>query len=197
MSRQNRATPPQIKVSHLSPNPPPHRTFSKPPPPIALSCFIRSRQGAKGGVSRRAGAYRGTFRFRKGVLQLQSHQSRYSVNFIVKSARKIPFPTGNFWRKTVKRKVYIPENKERYQLGCPLRLRISIAVEDAVDNRGLYRVFVFCVFLKAFWRLQHHYPKRFKTRWLRTPTCVGVRGKARHGFPVAPYRRGGPTAVRG
>ena len=46
--------PPQIKVSHLSPD-----------PPVALSS--RSQQaGAKGGVSRQAGrGYRGTFGFRK------------------------------------------------------------------------------------------------------------------------------------
>ena len=38
MSRKNRAAPPQIKVSQLSPD-----------PPVALSCLIRSRQGAGGG----------------------------------------------------------------------------------------------------------------------------------------------------
>ena len=70
MLRQHRATPPRIKVSHLSPN---------PAPPVALSCLIRSRQEAKGGgVLRRAGGgYRGIFGFRKqialqGVSQLQS-----------------------------------------------------------------------------------------------------------------------------
>ena len=51
MSRQNRATPPQIKVSHLSPD-----------PPVALS-LIRSRQG----VRRTGGGYRGTFGSRKRV----------------------------------------------------------------------------------------------------------------------------------
>ena len=73
MSRQNRATPPQIKVSHLSPD-----------PPVALSSHSQ-QAGGQGGVSRRAGGgYRSTFGFRKrialqGVSQLQSHQSRYSV----------------------------------------------------------------------------------------------------------------------
>ena len=57
MSRQNRATPPQIKVSHLSPD-----------PPVALSYLIRSRQGAMGGVSWRAGGgYRSTLGFRKRI----------------------------------------------------------------------------------------------------------------------------------
>ena len=76
VSRQNRATPPQIKVSHLSPDPPPRS--------VALP-LIRNRQGAKGGCRGGAGGgYRGTFGFRKwialqGVSQLQSHQSRYSV----------------------------------------------------------------------------------------------------------------------
>ena len=74
MSRQNRATPPQIKVSHLSPD-----------PPVALSCLIRSRQGTKGGcrgglvegIAAPLGSENGS-RYR-GVSQLQSHQSRYSV----------------------------------------------------------------------------------------------------------------------
>ena len=73
MSRQNRATPPQIKVSHLSRDLPSHFPL------------IRSRQRAKGDVA--AGWWRGIAallgsengsRYR-GVSQLQSHQSRYSV----------------------------------------------------------------------------------------------------------------------
>ena len=56
MSRQNRATPPQIKVSHLSPD-----------PPVALSSHSQ-QAGGQGGVSRRAGGgYRGTFGFRKRI----------------------------------------------------------------------------------------------------------------------------------
>ena len=50
-SRQNRATPPQIKVSHLSPDPP-----------------VAGRGPRRGGGSRRAGGgYRGTFGFRKRI----------------------------------------------------------------------------------------------------------------------------------
>ena len=56
VSHQNRATPPQIKVSHLSPD-----------PPIALSSHSQ-QAGAKGGGSRRAGGgYRGTFGFRRRI----------------------------------------------------------------------------------------------------------------------------------
>ena len=55
MSRQNRAAPPQIKVSHLSPD-----------PPVALSSVQQA------GGSENGSRYR-------GVSQLQSHQSRYSV----------------------------------------------------------------------------------------------------------------------
>ena len=51
MSRQNRATPPQIKVSHLSPD-----------PPVAFSS-----QGSRQGVRRAGGGYRGTFGFRKRI----------------------------------------------------------------------------------------------------------------------------------
>ena len=70
MSRQNRATPPEIKVSHLSPD-----------PPVALSSHSQQK-GPRGGVAA------GSFGFRKrialqGVSQLQSHQSRYSVQIRV------------------------------------------------------------------------------------------------------------------
>ena len=58
MSRQNRATPPQINVSHLSPDP-------------ACRTFLPHSQqtgGQRGGVSRRAGGgYRGTIGFRKRI----------------------------------------------------------------------------------------------------------------------------------
>ena len=71
--------------SSYTPPPPPKsrcRTFLRLPP--SHFPLIRSRQGAKG-VSRRAGGgYRGTlgfrfFRKRIALSQLQSHQSRYSV----------------------------------------------------------------------------------------------------------------------
>ena len=76
MSRQNRATPPQIKLSRLSPD-----------PPVTLSSNSQQAegQGPRGGVSRRAGGgYRGTFGFRKqialqaGVVATVT-PSRYSV----------------------------------------------------------------------------------------------------------------------
>ena len=53
MSRQNRATPPQIKVSHLSPDPP-VALSSDPPvalssdPPVALSSHSQQAGGAAG-----------------------------------------------------------------------------------------------------------------------------------------------------
>ena len=69
MSRQNRATPPQIKVSHLSPD-----------PPVALSSRSQQARGAAGWwrVSRHFRGSENGSRYR-GVSQLQSHQSRYSV----------------------------------------------------------------------------------------------------------------------
>ena len=84
MSRQNRATPPKsslrVKVSHLSPD-----------TPVALP-LIRSRQGAslrgggcRGGLVEGIAALLGSengSRYR-GVSQLQSHQSRYSVQLRV------------------------------------------------------------------------------------------------------------------
>ena len=51
MSRQNRATPPQIKVSHLSLD-----------PPVALSSHSQ-----QAGARRAGGWYRGTFGFRKRI----------------------------------------------------------------------------------------------------------------------------------
>ena len=69
MSRQNRATPPQIKVSHLSLD-----------PPVALSSHWQQAGGAAGlveGIAALLGSESGS-RYR-GVSQLQSHQSRYSV----------------------------------------------------------------------------------------------------------------------
>ena len=69
MSRQNRATPPQIKVSHLSPD-----------PPVALSSHSQQAEGRGGlaeGIAALLGSENGS-RYR-GVSQLQSHQSRYSV----------------------------------------------------------------------------------------------------------------------
>ena len=72
MSRQNRATPPQIKVLHLSPD-----------PPVALSSHSR---GAP------AGWWRVSWHFwvpktDRATLQLQSHQSRYSVQLSSTSDR--------------------------------------------------------------------------------------------------------------
>ena len=66
MSRQN---PPQIKVSHLSPD-----------PPVALSSHSQQAGGAAGWwrVSRHVWVPK-TDRATGGVSQLQSHQSRYSV----------------------------------------------------------------------------------------------------------------------
>ena len=66
----------------------------------------------------------------------------------------------------------------------PTAVKSSIAVEDAVENRGLYRVFVARLFLRG---LRHYSatiawlspPKRFRTRRLRTPTCAGMRDRAR------------------
>ena len=56
MSGQNRPKPPQIKVSHLSPD-----------PPVTLSSHSQ-QAGGQGRVSRRAGGgYRGTFGFRKRI----------------------------------------------------------------------------------------------------------------------------------
>ena len=52
MSRQNRATPPQIKVWHLSPD----------PPPVALSSHWQ-----QAGARRAGGGYRGTFGFQKRI----------------------------------------------------------------------------------------------------------------------------------
>ena len=69
MSRQNRATPPQIKVSHLSPDPPCRRFLS-----FAAG---RGRGGLVEGIAALLGSENGS-RYR-GVSQLQSHQSRYSV----------------------------------------------------------------------------------------------------------------------
>ena len=69
MSHQNRATPPQIKVSHLSPDPP------------SQAWGPRRRGGCPGGlvegIATLLGSGNGS-RYR-GVSQLQSHQSRYSV----------------------------------------------------------------------------------------------------------------------
>ena len=75
MSRQNRATPPppQIKVSHLSPVPP-RRTF------LSFAAG-RGQGGCRGGLVEGIAALLGSenrSRYR-GVSQLQSHQSRYSV----------------------------------------------------------------------------------------------------------------------
>ena len=76
MSRQNRATPPQIKVSHLSPD-----------PPVALSSHSQAG-GAEGWwrVSRPFLGSENGSRYR-GLSQLQSHQSRYSVQL---RSRKCP-----------------------------------------------------------------------------------------------------------
>ena len=66
---------PQIKVSHLSPD-----------LPVALSCLTRSRQGARGegcrgglveGIAALLGSENGSCY--RGVSQLHSHQSRYTV----------------------------------------------------------------------------------------------------------------------
>ena len=69
MSRHNRATPRQIKVSHLS-----------PPPPVAHSSHSQQATGRGGlveGIAALLGSENGS-RYR-GVSQLQSHQPRYSV----------------------------------------------------------------------------------------------------------------------
>ena len=97
MSRQNRAIPPQIKVSHLSPE----RTF----PPFAAG---RGQGGCRGGLVEGITALLGSEKGSRcrGVSQLQSHQSRYSVQlspwvdqscadcpgFLVLSARDAPPP---------------------------------------------------------------------------------------------------------
>ena len=47
-----------------------------------------------------------------------------------------------------------PRLKPPYLLSGPFRLS-SIAVEHVVENRGLYRVFVWCLFPKGF---RHHSP---------------------------------------
>ena len=69
-------------------------------------------------------------------------------------------------------------------LSGPPAVESSIAVEDVVENRSLYRVFV----SRLFQRGLRHYsttiarlstPKRFRTRRLRTPTCVWTRDRAR------------------
>ena len=86
MSRQNHAAPPQIKLSHLSPG-----------PPVALSCLIRSRQGAGGGGRWCCGGLVEGSRYR-GVLQLQSHQSRYTVQ--LRWSGVILFFQGIFIRHT-------------------------------------------------------------------------------------------------
>ena len=74
MSRQNRATPPEMKVLHLFPD-----------PPVAVSSHSQQAGGQGGGVA--AGWWRVSRHFLgsenrsryRGVSQLQSHQSRYSV----------------------------------------------------------------------------------------------------------------------
>ena len=81
----------------------------------------------------------------------------------------------------------------------------SSAVESSNRGRGrgwesrpLSR-FCFALVLKRFSTLQHHYravepPKWFRTRRLRTPTCVWMQDRASQGPPNrTPYRRGGPV----
>ena len=70
MSRQNRATPPQIKVSHLSPDPPVALSSHSQQAGVAAVWWRASRHSLLG--SENGSRYR-------GVSQLQSHQSRYSV----------------------------------------------------------------------------------------------------------------------
>ena len=89
MSRQNRATPPQIKVSHLSPD-----------PPVALSSHFaagRGRGGLVEGIAALLGSENGS-RYR-GVSQLQSHQSRYSVQLrFTRITRRVATKAKSFRR---------------------------------------------------------------------------------------------------
>ena len=70
----------------------------------------------------------------------------------------------------------------------------SIAVEDAVENRGLYR-FLSRMFEGGLDTIDHNRtvepPKQFRTKRLKIPTCVSMRDRVRQGLPITFfYRRG-------
>ena len=74
----------------------------------------------------------------------------------------------------------------------------SIAVEDAAENRSLYRVLFRACFEWMDWKFNHNrvveLPRWFRTRRLRSPACVWMRDRTRQG---PPYRRGVLIAVDG
>ena len=66
---------------------------------------------------------------------------------------------------------------------CSREFNRGRRLEDAVENRGVYRVFISRV-IKVVSTLYQHYralelPKRFKLRQLSDPTPGGMRDRAR------------------
>ena len=183
-----RATPPQLKVSHLSPD-----------PPVALSS--RSQQaGGQGGVSRRAGGgYRGTFGFRKRIA-LQggvaatvtplsyNHTSCYSVQLSLDSRQRYIWHNAT-WQKYDQGDAMTLSQKCREGFGG----QRALARGDSSHPRASFQVrasFLLCPpyekgnttlgrqFFAAFWALSLAsplQPSSFSSLWMRK-LCLFVRG---------------------